>query len=546
LPRLSALIPSLAWRRVAVGAELVATIAVLAGCGGAQRSASSAQRTRATPLISIFEADPQLHADPRGTLAYLRRLGVDTVRVFMPWGSLGSLGAMAPDPLSRTPPTGFNGADPAAYPAANWRVYDTIIREARALGIRVDLTLGPPPPLWARGPGDPGQPAHPQWRPDAAAFGTFVHAVATRYSGRYRSLAGGAPLPRVDFWAIWNEPNFGPMIAPQTIERSKIEVSPAIYRRMVDAAWDALQGTGHGADRILIGELAPRGLSLGNGPGEFGYMVPLRFLRALYCVDGSLRPLRGPAAAAVSCPIDSAGSSQFAGAHPGLFRASGFAVHPYPQGPPDVLTADEPDYADLPALPRLEGDLDRIAHAYGANTRYPIYSTEFGYETNPPEKVFGTVSPGLAAGYLNHSEYITWRDPRIRSYDQYLLTDPARGNFATGLQFADGTAKPTLAAYRMPIYLPSTNVRKGVPVEVWGCVRPARSAMIGRRNLQRVLLQFRSGNAGAFWTLKSISLGRGAYFDVHQAFPASGAVRLTWTYPGGQTIHSRTVTITSR
>lgn len=501
---------------------------------------------RTTPLSSILETDPQLHADPRGTLAYLRRLGVDTVRVFMPWGSLGSLGAIAPDPLSRTPPAGFNGADPAAYPAANWRVYDTIIREARTTGMRVDLTLGPPPPLWARGPGDPGHPAHPQWKPDAVAFGAFVRAVATRYSGGYRAVAGAAPLPRVNFWAIWNEPNFGPMIAPQTVHHSKTEVSPAIYRRLVDAAWGALQATGHSADQILIGELAPRGISLGNGPGEFGYMVPLRFLRALYCVDSSLRPLGGTAAAAVSCPVDGAQSSHFAAAHPGLFKATGFAVHPYPQGPPDVPTADEPDYADLPSLPRLEADLDRIARVYGTSTRYPLYSTEFGYETNPPEQVFGTVSPALAAVYLNHSEYISWRDPRIRSYDQYLLTDPPRGNFATGLQFADGTPKPTLAAYRMPIYLPVTNVHREVPAEVWGCVRPARFAMIGRRNPHRVLLQFRGGNAGAFRTLKSVSLSRGAYFDVHQAFPASGAVRLTWTYPGGQTIHSRTVTITSR
>ena len=41
--------------------------------------------------------------------------------------------------------------------------------------------------------------------------------------------------------------------------------------------------------------------------------------------------------------------------------------------------------------------------------------------------IWAAVSPALAASYLNWAEYLTWRDPRIRSYDQYLLIDPPRG-----------------------------------------------------------------------------------------------------------------------
>jgi hypothetical protein len=37
--------------------------------------------------------------------------------------------------------------------------------------------------------------------------------------------------------------------------------------------------------------------------------------------------------------------------------------------------------------------------------------------------------PTLAAYYMNWSEYLTWRDPRQLSYDQYQLRDGPLGNF---------------------------------------------------------------------------------------------------------------------
>ena len=519
---------------------------MLSGCGSSTATGTGATSSgpRTTPLMSIFEADSQLHQDPGGTLDLLRRLGVQTVRVFMPWGELGSLGAVAPDPTSTTPPAGFNGADPAAYPPSSFSAYDAIVRAAQARGMQVDLTLGPPPPLWARGAGDPGHPAHPQWHPSAGDFGAFVRAVGTRYSGHYTPPGASAPLPAVHMWAIWNEPNFGPMLAPQTTNQSRIDVSPSLYRGLLDAAWAALQQTGHAADTVLIGELAPRGLSIGEGPGMFRYMVPLRFVRDLYCVDGNFQILHGAAATAIGCPA-SGSTTTFTAAHPALFRATGFAVHPYPIGPPNTPTPDEPDYADLPALPRLEAALDKAASAYGSSARMPIYSTEFGYETNPPETVFGTVSPTVAALYLNWSEYLSWRDPRIRSYDQYLLTDPPAGNFATGIEFTNGTEKATYPAYRLPLFMPVTSHASGGALEVWGDVRPARYAAVSGRVPAPVQIQFRPDGQGQFVTVQRVPLhDRVGYFDVHHSFNGGGAVRLAWSSPGGPTIYSRTVTIT--
>jgi hypothetical protein len=64
---------------------------------------------------------------------------------------------------------------------------------------------------------------------------------------------------------------------------------------------------------------------------------------------------------------------------------------------------------------------------------------------------------------------------------------------------------------------------------------------------QRVRIQFQPSSGGRFHTVATVPLtGRYGYFDVLQAFPSSGLVRLSWAYPHGPTIFSRTVTITLR
>jgi hypothetical protein len=519
---------------------IVAAVIVVLASGGGSPPPSPLPRhvTRPDPLVSIFNPSVQLNEDPAGTLDQLKRLGVARVHVYVIWASL------APDPTSTRRPL-FDAADPAAYPAASWANLDTIVRDARDRGIGVDLALTPPPPRWASGRGAPHPASQTEWRPSAPDFGQFVRAIGIRYSGRYTPAGAASPLPRVDFWSLWNEPNLGIMLAPQTTDHSRVEVSGLLYRQLVDAAWGALHATGHGHDTTLIGDIAPAGATFGNAPGLFAAMAPLRFLRALYCVDSSYHRLRGHAAAVRGCPTSAAGSAQFAAAHPGLFHATAFADHPYPQGlPPNKATPDEPDFAELVEVPKLEHVLDTLQRLYGSSTRFPIYSTEFGYQTTPPDKEAGTVSPTLAAYYLNWSEYITWRDPRMRSYDQYLLRDPASGAFASGLETVTGAPKPGFYAYRMPIFLPVTSTDKGHPLEVWGCIRPVLYARHETRRPQRVLIQFRATSGAAFSTVRAVTVtDRFGYFDVRARFAGSGTVRLAWTYPHGPRIFSRTVSI---
>src|SRR3984885_7452126 len=311
-------------------AVLVITIALTLATSGLAL-APTAQASAGQ--VSIIQDSTRMLADPAGTMTTFRALGVRTVRIILVWAQV------APAAQSRQAPHGFNAADPASYPAAGWAPYDEMIQLAHADGLGVDLTLSGGAPRWAEGAGIPPAALDNQfwaWRPSAQAFGQFARAVAARYSGTYIPPGQSAPLPRVSFWAIWNEPNFGEDLGPQAVNGSTVSVAPGMYRSLASQMWNALQATRHGHDTILIGEFAPLGLSGRAGPGhpqglpgDFGQTKPLQFLRTLYCVDANYRELRGRAARAVGCPATAAGSRSFRRQNPALFKSSGFADHPY-------------------------------------------------------------------------------------------------------------------------------------------------------------------------------------------------------------------------
>jgi hypothetical protein len=369
----------------------------------------------------------------------------------------------------------------------------------------------------------------------------------------------------VNFWVIWNEPNFGEDLAPQAINGSTVSVAPSMYRYLVDRAWTALQQTGHGKDTILIGGLSARGLSgpvthshPQGLPGNFAQTKPLQFIRTLYCVDSNFHQLRGAAAAHRGCPTTAAGSRQFRAQNPALFQASAFSHHPYPLNmPPTQDGSNDPDYVSFPHLPNLEHELDRLQRIYGSGTRFAIYNDEYGYITHPPNPG-NAVSPSTGAYYINWAEYLSWRSARIKSTMQYLLYDPSDntvGAFASALLTARGAKKPGYFAYRLPLYLPYTSTRRGQSLEVWGGVRPSYYASLDTGKQQVAQIQFQRGSRGPFTTIKRVTITdpRG-YFDVQVKFPASGTVRLTWTYPVGDSlfpsyasgvaVHSRSVQIT--
>ena len=553
-------------RRLAVG------LSVAAASAGAGFLSLPARAEAQANQVGIFQDDARMLTAPGPTLLALRELGVGAVRVTLAWNTV------AP---ARRPPAGFKASDPASYPAANWNIYDQIVQDAHTDGIAVDFSVTGPAPLWAAGSGQPAPGGYGEWKPSTSAFLSFVEAVATRYSGSYDPVAGAIvhgsadDLPRVTFWELWNEPNFGQDLAPQAIKGSSVPTGAPEYRSLLEAGWSALGLTGHGRDTIVIGNLAARGTSgkpsraAPQGyPGNFGQTKPLQFIRTLYCVDSSYRELRGAAAAAVGCPTNAAGSRSFRRKNPALFNASGFATHPYPiNKPPTQASSNDPDFTEFSELPRLATTLDRLQRIYGSGKHYPIYNNEYGYITNPPNHSSAHfVSPTTAAYYDNWAEYLSWRSSRIANSMQFLLYDPnptknvpEYGGFASGLIFYGGARKPGYNAYRLPLFLPVTSVKRGRPVEVWGCLRPAHFARLDSAGTpQQVQIQFQRGSSGAFTTLRTVTVtNTRGYFDLHMTFPASGSVRLAWSYPpddalltpslitpgDADTVYSRTVTV---
>jgi hypothetical protein len=291
-------------------------------------------------------------------------------------------------------------------------------------------------------------------------------------------------------------------------------------------------------------------------------MTPLDFLRNLYCVNSSYHELRGTAARIRGCPTTAAGSRAFPTQNPALFEASGVSDHPYMRWyPPNHELDPDPvnhlstrDYTSLGVIGNLTRAMDRLVGVYGSSVRYSIYDTEFGYITAPPKHspdpdVRSTkvdyLSPAVAAGYMNWAEYISWRNPRLHTFDQYLLYDPERptrgndwGGFASGLLTWTGAQKATYYAWRLPLYMPTTTARSGHSLEVWGCVRPAPFGVLDTGEPQTGQIQFAAGSSSQFTTIQTVTIGRGdsCYFDVQVTFPSSGNVRLVYTYPPGDAL----------
>ncbi|MCW2967097.1 MAG: hypothetical protein JWM71_869 [Solirubrobacteraceae bacterium] len=533
------------------------TLAVLALAGPAAAQASPTQ-------VSMFQDDDHLEfasaAKVAKTLDTLQSLGVDQVRVTVFWVSV------APTPNAKTKPKGFDGSDPDAYEQAKWDRYDTLAKLAAAHGISVMWDVAGPAPNWAT-PSPKRRDLDPQWNPSRAEFGAFVRAIGTRYSGTFLRPAdrpktthvpahgtfglpgyqpahtvttkAGDPLPRVSTWEIWNEPNQAGWLAPQWTKHGKSQIpsSPRIYRGLADAMYTALGATGHGADTILLGATAPKGLDI---KGVSRAMKPLTFIRDLYCVDNHNEAFRGTAARLRGCPTSDP-IHQLPAQHPVLFKATGFSHHPYEltfapnHKPPDPLFLTIANLNKLSSVLRLA--YLRYLQPVGAHG-VPIWLTEFGYQTNPPDEL--GVSPAKQAAYLDEAEYIAWRNPAVQSLSQFLLVDggaPVGLTFQSGLEYHNGRIKPAMRAYRLPIWLPERSARKGSKIKVWGLIRPAANG-----TSPTVGVQFRRKGAKAWRTLATFQGTPDRGYIYHRvSLPGTGAMRLLWN---GQS--SRSVTVRAR
>lgn len=434
--------------------RLTITIAMLVAAACAVPAADASSRQ-----VLVMQDDSQLRSAPTATLDEFDALGADIVKVNVYWDGLA--------PSGRRKPAGFDGADPSSYA---WGFYDSIEQGIRSRGMRPYFSLGGRAPDWAtKRKGRRGT-----YRPNAKEFRDFAEAA-------------GLHFPGVDIWSIWNEANLYSWLSPQQV--NGVPVSPGIYRGLYLAGHRGLETAGHGGDTILFGELMPRGGS------DRRKVRPLEFLREMVCLDRNYRQYRGKAARKRGCR------------RVGRIPTSGLAYHPYTlAGGPDVN--EGPDDAAIGQLASVRRTLDALARRGKLPRRLPIWITEFGYQTRPPDRNATPIR--RAPALMDLSEWIAFRNPRVASYSQYQLRDD--DFWQSGLRFAGGDPKRGVySAFRLPVFVRALGASA---VEVFG----------GGRGAAGDVAQIESKAPGASYrSLGSVPVNSAGYF--RRIFRLSGASR---------------------
>jgi hypothetical protein len=370
------------------------------------------------------------------TMTRMKQVGVDVVRVTVLWSVVAEKATS-----TRARRRRFDGRNPRTYPRTNWDKYDRLVRAARTLGLQVYFNVTPPAPAFARARAPRGlrSAVKRAWKPKAGEFAKFVEAVGKRYSGRYRDENDNREiLPRVSIWSLLNEPNQAGWLAPQW-ERGRMQ-SAVMARELWLRGRAALDRSGHGRDTIYFAETAPLGSSR---KGQRSPVRPKRFLRAFLCESR-----RGP------------GCSQFE--KYGRVRATGIAHHPYTKDRSPLQRDSHRDSVTMANIADLGVLTDQLARrTRNISAGLPIYATEFGFETNPPDP-FSGIPLDRQAEWNVLGEFLAFNNPRVAGITQFLFSDvaPVRGvrrnskarwfTYQSGITFANGVPKPAYQGYYFP------------------------------------------------------------------------------------------------
>lgn len=299
-------------------------------------------------------------------------IGVTTVRANMIWSRV-LLGKQAEQ---RTRPK---------KPRYDWVQFDQLVDEARARGLRVELTLTGPVPRWASAARKVGTRS-----PSAKAFARFASDVAKRYKGK------------VERYSIWNEPNWHSWLSPA-------RTAAAQYRQIYLASYSAIKRADRKAE-VVLGELAPQAR-----PGAS--FAPLRFLRDVLCVDARWRKRSG-------C---------------GTVRADAVSLHPYDYKNPPTYKRVPTDDVTIGTVSRLTNALTRLRRAKALSTasgREPaVHLTEFAYFAS------GSLAFPRAtrARYITQAFELARKNPKISQLLYFGLLQQPDVQWNTGLLRPNGT-----------------------------------------------------------------------------------------------------------
>jgi hypothetical protein len=276
------------------------------------------------------------------------------------------------------------------------------------------------------------------------------------------ATAAARRYPWVKRWLIWNEPNQARWLRP---------TSPSVYtRRLLDPAYAAIHAAIPGA-QVAGGATAPRGSTGGVSP--VAWIAGMRAAHA---------------------------------------RLDAYAHNPYPLDPKvESPLAGGCGHCLTLTMATVRRLVSLVERNFG---RARVWLTEYGYQTNPPDRILG-VPPLLQARYIGEAALQAYRTPRVDMLIQYLYRDePNVARFQSGLVRLNGTRKPAFAAFELPL---AELARRGATTSLWGQLRaPAAgsSAQLERR-------------ATAGWSpLATLEAGEDGYVRWRGRLPVGTWVRL--------------------
>jgi hypothetical protein len=292
----------------------------------------------------------------------------------------------------------------------------------------------------------------PRW----ANGGRAAAALPTKGFGDF-ATAAAVRFPWVRLWTAWNEPNSRTFSVP---------VSPRLYvQRVLNPAYAALHAAS-AQNRIAGGVTSPRKTPTG--------MSPLAFMQGMRAAHA---------------------------------RLDAYAQNPYPverNETPTHTSCSRCGYFTMAKLGTIRADVTRY---FGAK---PLWLTEYGYQTNPPDRLLG-VSYAKQAAYLGEAAMRVYQQSGVTMLIHFLVRDePTLGGWQSGLFTAGGAAKLAYHAFALPL---AEVGRRGSQVVVWGQVRPgsgARTYVLQRATGSgwRSLGSARTSSNGTF--LRTLALPRGA------------------------------------
>jgi hypothetical protein len=396
-------------KRIALLATAAVAAAGLAVSAATASTKTHTSKTSSHMLVGINDEAFTLYGDPATAFATLKTLRAQVLRVNLYWG--GTKWAVAKSrPADATDP---------GDPAYDWSIYDRLVLYATQNNIKVVFSILFTPG-WANG-GKAKNVAPKNFKD----LQNFAYAAAERYSGLWtppkwqqdpNNPTTALPLPKVTRWTAWNEPNNPIWLTPQYKRIGKTwRVESAFqYAKICNAIYNGIHTPGLAlpGEQVACGVTGPKG---NDAPTTTRPSVdPLTFLSAAHKY--------------------------------GMKKFDVYAHHPYP----DVGATDPPAFVPTGKRKRRVqlgniGLLTQLVSKYYGPKH--LWITEYGYQTNPPDKTFG-VSYAKQALYMKQAFAIARKNPRIDMMLWFLVRDErAVGNWQSGLETVTGKKKPAWSAF---------------------------------------------------------------------------------------------------